>query len=108
MNLEDAATVGPTLAGGFAAAKAAAVADPTLGATPAERVVGAYHGSLVPPFCNVAVRTFFGACWRRACKLSQTALAFSGKPYLNGPSGPFFICRLSPLFRLEPISVGSG
>ena len=59
MNLEDAATVGPTLAGGFAAAKAAAAADPTLGATPAERVVGAYHGSLVPPFCNVAVRTFF-------------------------------------------------
>ena len=59
MNLEDSATVGPTLAGAFAAAKTAAAADLSLGATPAERVVGAYHGTLVPPFCNVAVRTFF-------------------------------------------------
>lgn len=59
MNVEDAASVGPTLAGAFAAAKAAAAADPTLGASPAERVLSAYHGSLVPPFCNVAVRTFF-------------------------------------------------
>ena len=59
MNVEDAATVGPTLAGAFAAAKAATAADPSAGATPAERVVGAYHGGLVPPFCNVAVRTYF-------------------------------------------------
>lgn len=58
-NLEDAITVGPTLAGAFAAAKASAAADPTLGASPAERVLGAYHGSLVPPFCNIAIRTYF-------------------------------------------------
>lgn len=58
-NLEDAVTVGPTLAGAFAAAKASAAADPTLGASPAERVVSAYHGSLVPPFCNLAVRGYF-------------------------------------------------
>jgi len=58
-NVEDAATVGPTLAGAFAAAKAATAADPAAGATPAERVAGAYHGGLVPPFCNVAVRTYF-------------------------------------------------
>ncbi|HPT55718.1 MAG TPA: lipase family protein, partial [Casimicrobium sp.] len=41
MNVEDSATVGPTLAGAFAAAKAATAADPSAGATPAERVVGA-------------------------------------------------------------------
>ena len=58
-DLENAATVGPTLAGAFAQAKAGAAADPTLGASPAERVLGAYHGSLVPPFCNVAVRGYF-------------------------------------------------
>ena len=58
-NLEDATTVGAALAGGFAAAKAGAAADPTLGASPAERVLGAYHGSLVPPFCNIAVRSYF-------------------------------------------------
>jgi Secretory lipase len=58
-DVEDKNTVGATLAGAFAAAKAAAAADPTLGASPAERVLGAYHGSLVPPFCNVAVRTYF-------------------------------------------------
>ncbi len=60
MNLEDAATVGPTLAGAFAAAKAATAADPSApGATPAEKVLQAYHGGLVPPFCNLAVRSFF-------------------------------------------------
>ena len=58
-DLENAATVGPTLAGAFAQAKAGAAADPTLGASPAERVLGAYHGSLVPPFCNLAVRGYF-------------------------------------------------
>ena len=58
-DLESAATVGPTLAGAFAQAKAGAAADPTLGASPAERVLGAYHGSLVPPFCNLAVRGYF-------------------------------------------------
>jgi hypothetical protein len=60
MNLEDAATVGPTLAGAFAAAKAATAADPAApGASPAEKVLQAYHGGLVPPFCNLAVRSFF-------------------------------------------------
>ncbi|MBL8311257.1 MAG: prolyl oligopeptidase family serine peptidase [Burkholderiales bacterium] len=59
MNLEDSASVGPTLAGAFAAAKAAAAADPSLGASPAERVLSSYHGSLVPPFCNIAVRSYF-------------------------------------------------
>jgi hypothetical protein len=59
LDLEDAVSVGPQLAGAFAAAKASAAADPTLGASPAERVLGAYHGSLVPPFCNIAVRGFF-------------------------------------------------
>ena len=58
-NVEDAATVGPTLAGAFAQAKAGAAADPSLGASPAERVLGAYHGGLVPPFCNLAVRAYF-------------------------------------------------
>lgn len=59
-NLEDAATVGPTLAGAFAQAKAATAADPNApGATPAEKVVQAYHGGLVPPFCNVAIRSYF-------------------------------------------------
>jgi len=58
-DLENAATVGATLAGAFAQAKAGAAADPTLGASPAERVVSAYHGSLVPPFCNLAVRGYF-------------------------------------------------
>ena len=58
-DVEDRVTVGATLAGAFAAAKASAAADPTLGATPAERVLGAYHGSLVPPFCNLAVRGYF-------------------------------------------------
>ena len=58
-DLENAATVGATLAGAFAQAKAGAAADPTLGASPAERVVSAYHGTLVPPFCNLAVRGYF-------------------------------------------------
>ena len=52
-----AALAMPSLA--FAQAKAGAAADPTLGASPAERVLGAYHGSLVPPFCNLAVRGYF-------------------------------------------------
>ena len=59
LDLEDRVTVGPTLAGAFASAKASAAADPTLGASPAERVLGAYHGSLVPPFCNIAIRGYF-------------------------------------------------
>ncbi len=58
-NLEDAATVGPTLAGAFAAAKAGVASDPTLGASPAERVLSSYHGGLVPPFCSAAVRAYF-------------------------------------------------
>jgi predicted esterase len=59
-DLENAATVGPTLAGAFAAAKTATAQDPNAaGATPTEKVVQAYHGSLVPPFCNAAVRGYF-------------------------------------------------
>ncbi len=59
-NLEDAATVGPTVAGAFAGAKAATAADPNAsGSSPAEKVVQAYHGGLVPPFCNVVVRGYF-------------------------------------------------
>jgi hypothetical protein len=59
-NLEDAASVGPQLAGAFAAAKAATAADPNApGASPAEKVVQAYHGSLVPPFCNIVTRSYF-------------------------------------------------
>jgi hypothetical protein len=59
-NVEDATTVGPQLAGAFAASKAATAADPNApGASPAEKVVQAYHGGLVPPFCNIATRTYF-------------------------------------------------
>lgn len=59
-NLEDPVSVGATLAGAFAQAKAATAADPNAaGATPTEKVVQAYHGGLVPPFCNVAVRSYF-------------------------------------------------
>lgn len=58
-DLENAATVGPQLAGAFAANKGAAAADPTLGASPTERVLSVYHGTLVPPFCNLAVRGYF-------------------------------------------------
>jgi Secretory lipase len=59
-NVEDAASVGPQLAGAFAAAKAATAADPNApGANAAEKVVQAYHGSLVPPFCNLATRAYF-------------------------------------------------
>jgi predicted esterase len=59
-NLEDATTVGAQVAGGFQAAKAATAADPNAsGSSPAEKVVQAYHGSLVPPFCNVVTRGYF-------------------------------------------------
>ena len=58
-DLESAATVGPQLAGAFAALKAANAADPTLGASPAERVLSTYHGGMVPPFCNLAIRSYF-------------------------------------------------
>ena len=59
-DLEDATTVGPTLAGVFAGAKAATAADPNApGASPAEKVVQAYHGGLVPPFCNIVTRSYF-------------------------------------------------
>jgi alpha-beta hydrolase superfamily lysophospholipase len=59
-NVEDATTVGPALAGAFAAAKASTAADPNApGASPAEKVVQAYHGGLVPPFCNLATRAYF-------------------------------------------------
>ena len=66
MNLEDAATVGPTLAGGFAAAKAAAAADPTLGA----RRQSALSVPITARWCrrsatSPCVRSS-RACWRRA------------------------------------------
>ncbi|WP_418321018.1 alpha/beta hydrolase family protein [Piscinibacter sakaiensis] len=51
-----------TVKGGFAQAKAqTAQAAVAAGATDggATAVVGAYHGSLVPPFCNAAARGFF-------------------------------------------------
>ena len=58
-DLENAATVGPTLAGAFAQSKAGAAADPALGGSAAERVLSVYHGGLVPPFCSLAVRGYF-------------------------------------------------
>jgi predicted esterase len=58
-DLENAATVGPLLAGTFGALKAANAADPSLGATPTERVLSSYHGGLVPPVCNMAIRGYF-------------------------------------------------
>jgi predicted esterase len=59
-DLEDATTVGPTVAGAFAAAKAATAADPNAaGANATEKVLQAYHGGLVPPFCNVVTRGYF-------------------------------------------------
>jgi alpha-beta hydrolase superfamily lysophospholipase len=59
-DLEDATTVGPTVAGAFQAAKGAVAADPNAaGASAAEKVVQAYHGTLVPPFCNVVTRGYF-------------------------------------------------
>jgi predicted esterase len=59
-DLENATTVGPTLAGAFAAAKAATGADPNApGANATEKVLQAYHGGLVPPFCNVVIRSYF-------------------------------------------------
>jgi len=59
-NVEDAATVGPVVAGAFQQAKAATAADPNApGSSPAEKVVQAYHGGLVPPFCNAVIRGYF-------------------------------------------------
>lgn len=59
-NVEDAASVGPTVAGGFQQAKAATAADPNApGGSAAEKVLQAYHGGLVPPFCNAVVRGYF-------------------------------------------------
>jgi alpha-beta hydrolase superfamily lysophospholipase len=59
-NVEDAASVGAAVAGGFQAAKAATATDPNApGASPAEKVVQAYHGGLVPPFCNAVTRGYF-------------------------------------------------
>ena len=60
----DSTPAGPfaTAMGGFAQAKAAtATAAVTAGATDGgvSAVTQAYHGSLVPPFCNAAARGFF-------------------------------------------------
>ncbi|WP_343638076.1 lipase family protein [Roseateles sp.] len=65
-NLESAAsmswagaTTAATIAGGFAQAKAATSAAAGGGAAGAAAVQGAYHGTLVPPFCNALARGFF-------------------------------------------------
>jgi acetyl esterase/lipase len=59
-DLENATTVGATVAGAFAAAKVATAADPNApGANATEKVLQAYHGGLVPPFCNVVIRGYF-------------------------------------------------
>lgn len=59
-DLENAATVGAATAAAFQQAKAATAADPNApGASPAEKVVQAYHGGLVPPFCNAVIRGYF-------------------------------------------------
>lgn len=45
---------------GFSQAKTATInAAVAAGASPASAVAGAYHGSLVPPFCTAAARGFF-------------------------------------------------
>ena len=65
-NLESAAsmqwagaTTAATIAGGFAQAKAATSAAAGGGTAGAAAVQGAYHGTLVPPFCNALARGFF-------------------------------------------------
>uniref|UniRef100_UPI00104BEED3 alpha/beta hydrolase family protein n=1 Tax=unclassified Variovorax TaxID=663243 RepID=UPI00104BEED3 len=62
-NLENASSIPVDLrsavAGGFAQAKATASADAGGGSTGAAAVSLKYHGTLVPPFCNVMVRSFF-------------------------------------------------
>lgn len=58
-DLENAATVPPTVKAGFDGAKAAASAAAGGGANGAAAVIGKYHGELVPPFCNALVRGFF-------------------------------------------------
>jgi hypothetical protein len=60
MDVEDASTVGTALAGGFAqAVQATADAATAAGGNGTQEVLLSYHGSLVPPFCAVAVRSFF-------------------------------------------------
>ncbi|MFV0681042.1 alpha/beta hydrolase family protein [Ottowia sp.] len=59
MNVEDASTVGDTLATAFAQTVQATAATGSDSASAAQAVLSAYHGSLVPPFCAVAVRSFF-------------------------------------------------
>ncbi|MDH0865453.1 lipase family protein [Mitsuaria sp. GD03876] len=65
-NLESAASMSwagsvtaATIAGGFAQAKAATSAAAGGGTAGAAAVQGAYHGTLVPPFCNALARGFF-------------------------------------------------
>ncbi|WP_431259464.1 alpha/beta hydrolase family protein [Roseateles chitinivorans] len=52
-------TTAATIAGGFAQAKAATSQAAGGGAAGAAAVQGAYHGTLVPPFCNALARGFF-------------------------------------------------
>ena len=59
MNVEDPSTVGDTLAGAFIQAVTATSTAAGGGAAGAQQVLLSYHGSLVPPFCTVAVRSFF-------------------------------------------------
>jgi len=58
-NLEDATSVGPTVNGAFLQAQAGTSAAAGGGTAGAAAVQGAYHGTLVPPFCNVVVRSYF-------------------------------------------------
>ncbi|WAC73576.1 alpha/beta fold hydrolase [Roseateles sp. SL47] len=58
-NLEDATSVGATVYGGFAQAKASTSTAAGGGTAGATAVQSAYHGTLVPPFCNAVVRSYF-------------------------------------------------
>lgn len=65
-NLEDSttmawagATTAATIAGGFQLAKSQTSAAAGGGAAGAAAVQGAYHGTLVPPFCSALARGFF-------------------------------------------------
>ncbi len=58
-NLEDATSVGATVNGGFKQAQAATSTAAGGGTAGAAAVQAAYHGTLVPPFCNAVVRGYF-------------------------------------------------
>lgn len=62
-NLENASSIPADLrspiAGGFAQAKASTAAEAGGGTAGAAAISLKYHGTLVPPFCNAVVRSFF-------------------------------------------------